>query len=165
MGRPRSALCDKKMEIIKNSCGQHSLTSMSLMLNMDMMTIRYNINKEGLTFDGNQVECKLCELKLSNDSINQDLVFQFMKYDTDKDKFGCTVCEFWTLKRGSLYTHIKSIHKIEISANKNNSKFGDDFDCGNSGCKQLLGRLEGKKFWCKNCCDLDMMPKGQLISE
>ena len=69
------------MEIIKNSCGQHSLTSMSLMLNMDMMTIRYNINKEGLTFDGTQVECELCELKLSNDSINQDLVFQFMKYD------------------------------------------------------------------------------------
>mgnify|MGYP007048362361 CR=1 FL=1 len=48
---------------------------------MDMMTIRYNINKEGLTFDGTQVECELCELKLSNDSINQDLVFQFMKYD------------------------------------------------------------------------------------
>ena len=162
MGRPRSALCDKKMEIIKKSCGQHSLTSMSLMLNMDMMTIRYNMKKEGLTFDGTQVECELCELKMSNDSINQDLVFQFMKYDTDKDKFGCTVCEFWTLKRGSLYTHIKSVHKIEISANKNNSKFGDDFDCGNSGCKQLLGRLEGKKFWCKNCCDLDMMPKEKM---
>merc|ERR550534_2620487 len=83
--------------------------------------------------------------------------------DGKKNIFKCTICDFTTPKnekksssnRGSMFTHIKSLHKDEIISASHNSKIENRYDCGNSECKAFYGSFEGKKFWCTKCTELE----------
>jgi len=160
MGRPRKACHDKNLELVKKSCGGHSVREMSLMLNINYCTLKVRILKEKIDYGTNKGECQLCEMKKSNDGISKDMLFQFMKFNTDHKKniFKCSLCTFTARKRGSIFTHIKSLHKNEIISSTN-SKIEFKYDCGNSECKILYGVLEGKKFWCTKCNELAMLPQ------
>ena len=157
-GRSRNAATDKKYELVKNQCGKHSLTSMSFMLNINLKTMKNRIKSDGLTFTEKKDNCELCDIKKSIDNIDQDLLFPFMKYDTEKYKFGCILCDFTVDNRGNLSTHIKSIHQSEIIAS-NGKKFETKDDCGNSACKNLYGIKKGKRFWCIKCAKTTVLQK------
>jgi hypothetical protein len=157
-GRSRNAATDKKYELVKNQCGKLSMTSMSFMLNINFKTIKNRIKSDGLTFTEKKVDCELCHMKKSIDNIDQDLVFPFMKYDTEKYKFGCILCDFTTVERGNLSTHIKSIHQSDIIASKS-KKFETKDDCGNSACKNVYGLTKGKRFWCIKCTETTVLQK------
>ena len=157
-GRSRNAATDKKYELVKNQCGKHSLTSMSFMLDINLKTMKNRIKSDGLTFTEKKDNCELCDIKKSIDNIDQDLLFPFMKYDTEKYKFGCILCDFTVDNRGNLSTHIKSIHQSEIIAS-NGKKFETKDDCGNSACKNLYGIKKGKRFWCIKCAKTTVLQK------
>ena len=157
-GRSRNAATDKKYELVKNQCGKHSLTSMSFMLNINLKTMKNRIKSDGLTFTEKKDNCELCDIKKSIANIDQDLLFPFMKYDTEKYKFGCILCDFTVTNRGNLSTHIKSIHQKEIFASKS-KKFETKDDCGNSACKNLYGITKGKRFWCIKCTKTAVLQK------
>ena len=158
-GRSRNAATDKKYELVKNQCGKHSLTSMSFMLNINLKTMKNRIKSDGLTFTEKKDSCELCDIKKSIDNIDQDLLFPFMKYDTEKyTPFGCILCEFTVTNRGNLSTHIKSIHQSEIIASKD-KKLETKDDCGNSSCKNLYGIKKGKRFWCIKCTETTVLQK------
>ena len=171
MGRPMKALHVKALELVKTLCGNHSIREMSLMLNININTLKVRINNDKVIFQGKEGECHLCEMKKSNDLICKDVLFQFMTFNKhlNKNIFKCTICGFSTRNyenkkstRGSMFMHIKSLHKDEISASQN-SKIEDKYDCGNSECKVFYGRYEGKKFWCKKCASLSQTRKRKPV--
>ena len=149
-GKSRNAATDKSYELVKNQCGKHSLTSLSFMLNINPATLKNRIKKDGITFTEKKDNCELCDMQKNIDNIDQDLLFPFMKYDTEEYKFGCILCDCTAAKRGNLYTHLKAIHQSEIFAFKS-KKFENKDDCGNSTCKNLYGIRKGKRFWCIKC--------------
>ena len=156
MGRPMKASHVKTLELVKTLCGNHSVNEMSLMLNINYCTLKEAMKRDKVIFQGKESECHLCEMKKSNDLISKDVLFQFMKFNNEHKAFKCTICDFTTRKRGkrgSMFTHIKSLHKDEIIAS-HNSKIENKYDCGNSECKAFYGRIEGKKFWCTKCASL-----------
>ena len=155
MGRPRKAF-----ELDKTICGNHSVREMSLMLNIGYNTLKLRIENDKVIFQGKEAECQLCKMKKNNDCISKDKLFKFMKFNNDHKKniFKCSFCDFTTFKRGSIFVHIKSLHKNEIIAS-NNFMVEVKSDCGNSACKIFYGVLEGKKFWCTKCIELNMLPQ------
>ena len=157
-GKSRNAATVKNYELVKNQCGKHSLTSMSFMLNINPGTLKNRIKKDGRTVTEKKDNCELCDIKKSIDNIDQDLLFPFMKYDTEKYKFGCILCDFTVDNRGNLSTHIKSIHQSKIIAS-NGKKFETKDDCGNSACKNLYGIKKGKRFWCIKCAKTTVIQK------
>ena len=159
IGCPRNPTVDKTLEVVKTLCGNHSIREMSLMLNIDFMTLKARLKNDGVIFLGKKADCQLCKMKKTNDSISKDALFKFMKFNSDHKRkiFKCSLCDFTVAKRGSIFIHIKSLHKNEIIAS-NNFMFEIESDCGNSACKIFYGRLEGKKFWCTKCTELDMLP-------
>ena len=110
--RPRKAMIEEKMKLVKTQCGKHAVREVSLMLNIDRGNLRRWIKKEGVTFTQKEGECKFCEIKSSNDSVSKNRLFQFLKFNKTS-KFQCYFCDFTTLnkKRGCIFKHIKSIHK------------------------------------------------------
>ena len=155
MGRPRKAF-----ELDKTLCGNHSTREMSLMLNIGYNTLKLRLEKDKVIFQGKEGECQLCKMKKNNDCIRKDELFKFMNFNIDHEKniFKCSLCDFTTFKRGSIFVHIKSLHKNEILASKN-LKFEVKSDCGNSACKIFYGVMEGKKFWCAKCTELNTLPQ------
>ena len=157
-GRSRNAVTDKMYELVKNQCGKHSLASMSFMLNINSATLKNRIKSDGLTFTEKKDSCEFCDMNKSIDNIDQDILFLFMKYDTEKYMLGCILCDFTAIKRGNLSNHIKSMHQSEITASKC-KKFETKDDCGNSTCKNLYGVTEGKRFWCIKCTETAVLQK------
>ena len=104
-------------------------------------------------------ECYFCDLKKSNDAIDKAHLFPLLKYNHDKKRIECTVCNFSSAKskRGHIFTHIKSIHKIEIDAIAASDK-EEKIDCGKSECRKLYGMMEGKPFWCAKCVEVSELP-------
>ena len=160
-GRSRNAVTDKTYELVKNQCGRHTLASMSFMLNINSATLKNRIKSDGLTFTEKKDSCKFCDMNKSIDNIDQDQLFLFMKYGTEKYKFGCILCDFTAIKRGNLFNHIKSMHESEITASKC-KKFETKDDCGNSACKDLYGITKGKRFWCRKCTETPVLQKPKL---
>ena len=157
-GPYRKDVYDKELELVKNQCGKHTVNSMSLMLNIPYCTLKARIQKQGLAWTEEKVECELCTFKKSIENIDHDLIFPFMKYDTEKQKMGCILCDFMTEKRGNLFIHIKSIHQRDIIT-FNSETFEVKDDCENSTCKSLYGMIKGKRFWCKKCTEISQLPK------
>ena len=149
---------DEKVKFVKDQCGRHSVNIMSCMLNMNYSTLVQRIEKEKIKFTEKQEECYFCELKKSNDAIDKAHLFPLLKYNHDKKKIECAVCNFSNCKdRGHLFTHIKSIHKNEINAIAAGDK-EEKPDCGKSECKKLYGMMEGKAFWCAKCVEISELP-------
>jgi hypothetical protein len=162
-GPARKASVDKKYELVKNQCGKHGVTSMSLMLNMANNTLKNRIKVDGIVFKEKKIDdCYFCEMKKNNENIRKDLLYQFMIYDNDKNNFKCSVCQFSTKNRCNMFTHIRSIHKNEIIASTN-LKIVERNDCGNTSCKKLYGILDNQKYWCKKCIELSQMPKPDFL--
>ena len=146
---------DENVKFVKDQCGKHSVNIMSIMLNMNYSTLQRRIEKEKIKFTE---ECYFCELKTRNDAINKAYLFPLLKYNHDKKKIECAVCNFSKCKdRGNLFTHIKSIHKNEINAISEGDK-EEKNNCGKSECKKLYGMMEGKAFWCAKCVEVSELP-------
>ena len=155
----KKKLNDEKVKFVKNQCGKHSVNIMSCMLNMNYSTLQLRIEKEKIEFTEKQGECYFCDLKKSNDAIDKAHLFPLLKYNHDKKRIECTVCNFSSAKskRGHIFTHIKSIHKDEIDVIAASDK-EEKIDCGKSECRKLYGMLEGKPFWCAKCVEVSELP-------
>ena len=46
----------EKLELVKNQCGRHQVSSMAFMLNMAKSTLHERIKKEGIIFQKRQIE-------------------------------------------------------------------------------------------------------------
>ena len=86
------------------------------MLKMNYAGLHKRIEKEKINLRKKQEECYFCDLKKSNDAIDKAHLFPLLKYNHDKKRIECAVCNFSRDKRGHIFTHIKSIHKNEIDA-------------------------------------------------
>ena len=155
----RELINDEKFKLVKDQCGKHSVNNMSYMLNMNSTTLQNRIKKEKIKFTEKQGECYFCDLKKSNDTIDKVNLFPLLKYNHDKKRVECAVCNFSSArdKRGPVFTHIKSLHKNEIDAIAANDK-KEKPDCGKSECRKLYGMLEGKPFWCAKCVEVSELP-------
>ena len=154
----KEILNDEKVKFVKDQCGKHSVNIMSCMLNMNYSTLQQRIEKEKIKFTEKQEECYFCELKKHNDAIDKTHLFPLLKYNHDKKKIECAVCNYSKCKdRGQLFTHIKSIHKNEINAIAAGDK-EEKNDCEKSECRKLYGMMEGKAFWCAKCVEVSELP-------
>ena len=78
----------------------------------------------------------------------------FLRFNTDKDRFVCSVCNFHGRKRSTVLAHVKVAHRRELNAAvTNNTKLEEIPDCGKGMCKKLYGENEGRKFWCIKCAE------------
>ena len=78
----------------------------------------------------------------------------FLRFNTDKDRFVCSVCNFHGRKRSTVLAHVKVAHRRELNAAvSNNTKLEEIPDCGKGMCKKLYGENEGRKFWCIKCAE------------
>ena len=169
---------DDKIELVKKQCGKHTVTSMAEMLNISRTTLRLRIKKEGIVFSETLTDCEFCEMKKSIQEFETDLLFPFMKFNSENDKFECSICNYLVpeicrkakipensmdmpikqdpsicVERSYLFQHIRSEHKNEINASKG-TKLKAINDCGNFVCQKLYGNRKTKtiqKFWCKKC--------------
>ena len=171
-------IIDDKIELVKKQCGKHTVTSMAEMLNIAKTTLRLRIKKEGIVFSETLTDCEFCEMKKSIQEFETDLLFPFMRFNSENDKFECSICNYLVpeicrkakipensmdmpikqdpsicVERSYLFQHIRSEHKNEINASKG-TKLKEINDCGNFVCQKLYGNRKTKtiqKFWCKKC--------------
>ena len=127
------------------------------MLNMGKSTLHNRIRKEGIIFQKRQIEysweCQFCEMEKNTAVAKRDDLFPFLKFNQNKEKFQCSICNFLFSERQILYNHLRSIHKNDIKIQSNMStKSEGNQDCDGSVCKKLYGKEgKGTEFWCKKC--------------
>ena len=170
-------IIDDKIELVKKQCGKHTVTSMAEMLNIAKTTLRLRIKKEGIVFSETLTDCEFCEMKKSIQEFETDLLFPFMRFNSENDKFECSICNYLVpeicrkakipensmdmpikqdpsicVERSYLFQHIRSEHKNEINASKD-TKLKQINDCGNFVCQKLYGKKTKaiQNFWCKKC--------------
>ena len=69
---------------------------------------------------------------------NNNLPHTFLRFNTDKDRFVCSVCNFHGRKRSTVLAHVKVAHRRELNAAvSNNTKLEETPDCGKGMCKKL----------------------------
>ena len=67
-----------------------------------------------------------------------ELPCPFLRFNTDKDRFVCSVCNFHGRKRSTVLAHVKVAHRRELNAAvSNNTKLEETPDCGKGMCKKL----------------------------
>ena len=88
----------EKFELVKNQCGRHQVSSMAFMLNMSISTLRNRIRKEGIVFQKRRIEylwdCQFCEMEKNAAVAKRDDLFPFLKFNQNKEKFQCSICNF-----------------------------------------------------------------------
>ena len=161
-------IIDDKIELVKKQCGKHTVTSMAEMLNIAKTTLRLRIKKEGIVFSETLTDCEFCEMKKSIQEFETDLLFPFMRFNSENDKFECSICNYLVpeicrkakipensmdmpikqdpsicVERSYLFQHIRSEHKNEINASKG-TKLKEINDCGNFVCQKLYGNRKTK---------------------
>ena len=123
-------MLDEKFEHVRNQCGSHSITSMSIMLGLGTVPMKVRIKKEKLDFSEKAKHecpnsllcdnCYFCNMKKENERIDDSLLFPFLNLNNEtgkkEDRFECKICDQYWKSRGTLFTHIKSVHKTEIFA-------------------------------------------------
>ena len=119
------------------------------------------LQKSNNTKPGNTeltAECHFCEMK--KNELKRDLLMPFLRFNSDKDQFECSLCNFSSSNRRKVYSHIRSIHANEINTKAIPDKTSENNqECDGSSCKKVYGR-QGKNFWCKKC-----LQKKQLAEE
>ena len=155
---------DEKFELVKNQCGRHELSSMAYMLNMPKSSLSIRLKSEDIKFTKkvteSTAECYFCEMKKSNEELKRDLLIPFLRFNSEKDQFECSLCNFFSSDRRKLYFHIRFIHGNEINTKAiPDEKSENNQECDGTSCKKVYGR-QGKKFWCKKC-----LQKLQLAEE
>ena len=152
-GRPTKN--DDKLELVRNQCGRHNLSSMALMFNMAKGSLCSKLKAEGIEYKKKvtelTAECKLCEMKKNTVVLKRDLLMPMLRFNSEKDQFECSICNFSAPERGIIFTHLRSIHGNEIDTlNIPDTKSENNQECDGSTCQKVYGRL-GKTFWCQKC--------------
>ena len=152
-GRPTKN--DDKLELVRNQCGRHNLSSMALMFNMAKGSLCSKLKSEGIEYKKKvtelTAECKLCEMKKNTVVIKRDLLMPMLRFNSEKDQFECSICNFSAPERGIIFAHLRSIHGNEIDTlNIPDTKSENNQECDGSICQKVYGRL-GKQFWCQKC--------------
>ena len=146
----------EKLELVKNQCGRHQVSSMAFMLNMAKSTLHERIKKDGIIFQKRQIEysweCQFCEMEKNTAVAKNDDLLPLLKFNQNEEKFQCSFCNFLFSGKHVLYNHLKSIHRNEINTKSNvNTKPESIQECYGSVCKKVYGNGRGKEFWCKKC--------------
>jgi hypothetical protein len=146
----------EKLELVKNQCGRHQVSSMAVMLNMAKSTLHDRIRKEGIIFQKRRIEysweCQFCEMEKNTAVAKTDDLLPLLKFNQNEEKFQCSICNFLFSEKQVLYNHLRSIHKNEINTKSIiNTKSEGNQDCDGSVCKKVYGNGKGKEFWCKKC--------------
>ena len=150
--RKNEAISDETWEEIKNQCGRHTASSLALFLGIAKSTIYDRIQKEKITFPKKEGHCDFCELKKNTENVFDDQLLPFLTFNSEKDEFGCALCNYHGRYRKTLLKHIKIAHRNNIGANRTkDTKLEENLDCGKSMCFKLYGENAGRKFWCTKC--------------
>ena len=158
--KKRSICIDEKFELVKNQCGRHNVSSMALILNISRASLQDRIKKEGITFTKKVLECKLCEMKRNTIDMKKDVLLPFLRFNSNENKFECSLCIYSISDRRHLYSHIRSKHRNEI-IEKPDRLLENNQECNGSVCKKVYGsKNTGKKLWCKKC-----LKELQLVEE
>ena len=149
----RKKINDEKFELVKNQCGRHEIYLMALMLNINSSRLRLRIKKEGITFSEKLEECLFCEKNRNASDIKYDDFLPFLKFNSNENKFECSICNSSYIERNAMYTHIRTKHENEIVLKVlPNSKPKNHKQCNGSVCKRVYGSKNmGKKMWCEEC--------------
>ena len=150
--RKNEAFSDETWEKIKNQCGRHTASSLALLLGISKSTLYDRIQKEQVTFLKKDGQCDFCEMKKNTENVFDDQLFPFLRFDNEKDEFGCTLCNYHGRHRKTLLKHIKTAHRNNIGANRTKGT-KENLDCGKSMCFKLYGDNAGRKFWCTKCAE------------
>ena len=155
---------DEKFELVKNQCGRHEVGSMAYMLNLPKPSLSKRLISEGIKFTKKvtelTAECNFCEMKKKSEELKRDLLINFLRFNSEKEQFECSLCNFFSSDRRKLYLHIRSIHGNEIRTKAiPDIKSENNQECDGTYCKKVYGR-QGKTFWCKKC-----LQKLQLAEE
>jgi len=142
---------DEKMDLVRNQCGRHNHTSMSLMLNVPISSLRLRMKKEGIPFkpEIRNSECDLCKMK-SIGKLTKDQLQNYLRFNMETGLLECSICGFskeGACPRSALFKHIRSIHRSEISM----KDVENAQPCDGTVCRKLYGRGKGKRFWCEKC--------------
>ena len=88
-----------------------------------------------------------------HNDIKYDDILPFLKFNSNENKFECSICDLSYIKRNAMYTHIRTKHENEIALKVlPNTKQENHKQCNGSVCKRVYGRKSmGKKMWCKKC--------------
>ena len=152
-GRPTKN--DDKLELVRNQCGRHNLSSMALMFNMAKGSLCSKLKAEGIEYKKKVTEsapeCKLCEMKKNTVVLKRDLLMPMLRFNSENDQFECSICNFSAPERGIIFAHLRSQHGNEIDTwNIPDTKSENKQECDGSICQKVYGRL-GKQFWCQIC--------------
>jgi hypothetical protein len=148
---------DKKMDIVKSQCGNHSIGSMAMMVKLSTATIKDRIRKENMVFTKQEGECYFCVKEKSHleprDKKYDTETFLYLKYNKEDKLLYCSICNRSetgnSVGRQVLLYHIKTTHQkntnIEemVLPKKRN-------ECEDGTCKEIYG-LKKQKLWCKQC--------------
>ena len=149
---PKNIKHDEEFILVKNQCGRHKLSEMSLLLGMNMSTLRSRIKREGITFSKKLLECELCEMKKNTIDIMKYPLITMITYNSVEKKFECCICKFSGSFRGIMHRHLIEKHRNEINAKALlDAKSENNPHCEESLCPKVYGNGRGKKFWCKKC--------------
>ena len=150
----REVIDNEMLEKIKSQCGRHTAAQLSLLLGIAKSTMYDRINKEGIKFSKKDQECEFCEMKKNTENVFDDVLFPYLRFDTEKDEFGCCLCNVFGRKRGTLLKHIRTAHRNDIDLKRAAQMTSEKkLECGEISCYKLFGEREGKKFWCIKCTE------------
>ena len=149
---PKNIKHDEKFILVKNQCGRHKISEMSLLLEMNMSTLKSRIKREGITFSKKLLDCELCEMKKNTVDIMKYPLITMITYNSVEKKFECCICKFSGSFRGIMHRHLIEKHRNEINAKALlDTKSENNPQCEESLCQKVYGNGRGKKFWCKKC--------------
>ena len=149
---PRNIMHDEKFILAKNQCGRHNLSEMSLLLEINMSTLKSRIKREGITFSKKLLDCEICEMKKNTVDIMKYPLITLITYNSIEKKFECCICKFSGSFRGIMHRHLIEKHRNEINAKALlDAKSENNPHCEESLCQKVYGNGRGKKFWCKKC--------------
>jgi hypothetical protein len=144
---------DKRMDIVKSQCGNHSIGSMAMMVKLSTATIKDRIRKENMVFTKQEGECYFCVKKKSHleprDKKYDTETFLYLKFNKEEKMFYCSICNRSGTGRTVLLRHIKATHQKAakqeemVFPNKRNN-------CEDGTCKEIYGSQK-REFWCKQC--------------
>ena len=149
---PKNILHDEKFILVKNQCGRHKISEMSLLLEINMSTLKSRIKREGITFSKKLLDCELCEMKKNTVDIMKYPLITLITYNSIEKKFECCICKFSGSFRGIMHRHLIEKHRNEINAKALlDANSENNPQCEESLCPKVYGNGRGKKFWCKKC--------------
>ena len=137
---------------------------MAQMLRINPSRLKLRIKAEGITFSKKLVECQFCEMKRNADEnksdsllptfdTKEDKLLPYLRFNSDENKFECSICSRLRVERNDMYRHIRAKHGNEIVTKSLPETVSENHQkCDGTICKKVYGPgHNGKRFWCKKC--------------